>query len=129
VRRNIARSREHAGRLIEEGRVLVDGSVATKPATGVTTDAAVVLRASTADDAVEYVSRGGHKLAGALDRLESFVSLNGPAFHGLPPNEERTALQKGAPWTPPASIATEDGPVTVFDPGFPLHWRLEESSP
>ena len=71
MRRNIARSREHAGRLIEEGRVLVDGSVATKPATGVTTDAAVVLRASTADDAVEYVSRGGHKLAGALAKLGS----------------------------------------------------------
>jgi dihydroorotase len=67
--------------------------------------------------------------AGALDRLESFVSLNGPAFHGLPPNDDRITLARGAPWTPPASIDTEDGPVTVFDPGFPLHWRLEESSP
>ncbi|MBP1805923.1 dihydroorotase [Rubellimicrobium aerolatum] len=60
-----------------------------------------------------------------LDRLESFASLNGPRFYGLPPNEERITLTKGEPWTPPASIPTDDGPVTVFDPGFPLHWRVE----
>jgi dihydroorotase len=29
------------------------------------------------------------------------------------------------PWAPPPAIDTEDGPVTVFDPGFPLRWRLE----
>jgi len=23
-------------------------------------------------------------------------------------------------------IDTGDGPVTIFDPGFPLHWRVEE---
>ncbi len=63
--------------------------------------------------------------AEALDRLESFTSLNGPAFYGLPPNEERIALAKGAPWTPPASVDTGEGAVTVFDPGFPLHWRVE----
>ena len=28
----------------------------------------------------------------ALDRLEAFASLNGPAFYGLPPNEERITL-------------------------------------
>ena len=63
--------------------------------------------------------------AGRLANLESFTGLNGPAFYGLPPNEERIALRRGAPWTPPASIDTEDGPVTVFDPGFPLHWQVE----
>jgi 23S rRNA (cytidine1920-2'-O)/16S rRNA (cytidine1409-2'-O)-methyltransferase len=71
VRRGIARSREHAARLVEEGRVSVDGSVATKPATGVTTDAAVVVRSATSADAVDYVSRGGHKLAGALAALST----------------------------------------------------------
>jgi dihydroorotase len=64
--------------------------------------------------------------AGALDTLEAFASLNGPAFYGLQPNEERITLTRGEAWTPPASIPTEDGPVTVFDPGFPLHWRVEE---
>jgi dihydroorotase len=30
----------------------------------------------------------------ALDRFETFASLNGPAFYGLPPNEEQVTLQK-----------------------------------
>ncbi|GAA0288628.1 dihydroorotase [Rhodovulum strictum] len=62
---------------------------------------------------------------GALDRLEAFASLNGPAFYRLPPNEARTTLVKGAPVTYPARIETGAGPVTLFDPGFPLHWRVE----
>lgn len=64
VRRGLARSREHASQLIQDGRVSVRGVRATKPATGVTTDVAIVVRE---DDArPDYVSRGGHKLAGAL---------------------------------------------------------------
>lgn len=63
--------------------------------------------------------------AGALDRLEAFASLNGPAFYRLPANEERIALVRGEAWAPPRSLETGDGPVTVFDPGFPLHWRVE----
>lgn len=64
VRRGAARSREHASELIAAGRVSVAGGVAGKPATGVTTDAAIVVR--TDPDRPDYVSRGGHKLAGAL---------------------------------------------------------------
>ncbi|SFD67779.1 TlyA family RNA methyltransferase [Streptomyces aidingensis] len=65
VRRKLARSREHARALIEAGRVSVDGVTAAKPATQVGTAAAVLVRA---DDRTgpDYVSRGGHKLAGAL---------------------------------------------------------------
>ena len=66
--------------------------------------------------------------AGALGQLEAFASLNGPAFYGLAPNEERVTLVKGEAWSPPATVATDGGPVTVFDPGFPLHWRVEEAS-
>jgi dihydroorotase len=68
----------------------------------------------------------------ALERLEGFVSLHGPAFYRLPPNAETVTLERrDAPWTPPAAVETPDGPVTVFDPGFPLHWRLvaEDTSP
>ncbi|MCD1619201.1 dihydroorotase [Salipiger marinus] len=61
---------------------------------------------------------------GALDRLEAFTSLNGPAFYGLPANEARVVLQRGDPVSYPARIETGAGPVTVFDPGFPLHWRV-----
>ena len=65
VRRGLARSREHASELIAAGRVTVSGARATKPATGVTTDVAIVVAED--PDREEYVSRGGHKLAGALD--------------------------------------------------------------
>ncbi|MEZ5721755.1 MAG: dihydroorotase [Paracoccaceae bacterium] len=61
---------------------------------------------------------------GALDRLEAFTSLNGPAFYRLPANEATVTLTRGEPVAYPATIETADGPVTVFDPGFPLHWRV-----
>src|SRR3954471_13270401 len=51
--------------MIAAKRVTVAGAVATKPATGVTTDVALVVAEDT--DRPDYVSRGGHKLAGALD--------------------------------------------------------------
>jgi 23S rRNA (cytidine1920-2'-O)/16S rRNA (cytidine1409-2'-O)-methyltransferase len=68
VRRGLARSREHASELVAERRVKVGGAVATKPATGVTTDIAIVVAAD--PDRPDYVSRGGHKLAGALAAFE-----------------------------------------------------------
>lgn len=62
----------------------------------------------------------------ALDRLEAFTSLNGAAFYGLNPNETRIRLTRGAPVAYPARIDTGAGPVTVFDPGFPLHWSVDD---
>ncbi|ROO84102.1 23S rRNA (cytidine1920-2'-O)/16S rRNA (cytidine1409-2'-O)-methyltransferase [Actinocorallia herbida] len=67
VRRKLARSREHAGQLITAGRVKVAGQVATKAATQVEPSAALVVEES--EEGPEYVSRGGHKLAGALAGL------------------------------------------------------------
>ena len=62
---------------------------------------------------------------GALERLEGFASLHGPAFYGLPANAQTVTLEKGAePVGFPERIETDEGPVTVFDPGFPLHWRV-----
>ena len=61
---------------------------------------------------------------GALGRLEGFTSLHGPAFYRLPPNEDRITLHRGDPVAYPAKIDTGDGPVTVFDPMMPLHWRV-----
>lgn len=62
VRRGLARSREHAAGLVTAGSVEVRGIVATKPAALVDpADAVRLVQAET-----EYVSRGGHKLAGAL---------------------------------------------------------------
>src|SRR3954471_3906173 len=64
VRRKLARSREQAAELVEAGRVQVRGTVARKVAAMI--DPADPVVVSGADPATEYVSRGGHKLAGAL---------------------------------------------------------------
>jgi 23S rRNA (cytidine1920-2'-O)/16S rRNA (cytidine1409-2'-O)-methyltransferase len=64
VRRGLARSREQAATLIAAGRVEVRGTLASKAAAQVDpADAVRVLESVAGDD---YVSRGGHKLAGAL---------------------------------------------------------------
>ncbi|MCZ7859797.1 dihydroorotase [Agrobacterium salinitolerans] len=62
----------------------------------------------------------------ALDKLEAFASLNGPAWYGLAPNEETiTLVKRDEPVSFPAKIETGAGPVTVFDPMFPLHWDVD----
>ncbi len=62
----------------------------------------------------------------ALDRLEGFAALNGPAFYGLPANEDTITLTKtDRPVAYPEQIVTGDGPVTMFDPGFPLYWQVD----
>ena len=66
VRRGIARSRGHAQELIESGRVRLDGEVVLKPARQMNPAQAVVVAQG---DDEGYVSRGAHKLAGALDAL------------------------------------------------------------
>ncbi|MGH8776982.1 MAG: TlyA family RNA methyltransferase [Jiangellaceae bacterium] len=68
VRRGLARSREQATSLIADGRVSIGGRVAAKPATGIGPDDPIVVADSQRPD--DYVSRGGHKLAGALDVFE-----------------------------------------------------------
>ncbi|GAB3212163.1 TlyA family RNA methyltransferase [Marinactinospora thermotolerans] len=65
VRRGHARSRGHAAELIDAGQVRVAGVVATKAATQVGTDQAIVVSEGEAQPV--YVSRGAHKLIGALD--------------------------------------------------------------
>ena len=62
---------------------------------------------------------------GALDRLEGFASLHGPAFYRLPPNEDRITLtRRDAPTRWPAKLDTGAGPVTIFDPGFDVFWDV-----
>jgi len=62
---------------------------------------------------------------GALDRLEAFTSLNGPARYGLAPNDATLTLEKRAtPCAYPARLDTPDGPLTLFDPATPLHWHV-----
>lgn len=67
VRRQLARSRDHAADLIARGDVFVGGQRASKPATQVQTDHAITVRDSGGH---RWVSRGAHKLLGALDVFE-----------------------------------------------------------
>lgn len=64
VRRGMARSREQAAELVAAGRVEVRGTVAAKPAAMVDPADPLLVRGD--DPKTAYVSRGGHKLAGAL---------------------------------------------------------------
>ena len=114
VRRGLARSREQAASVIAEGRVRVGGLVATKPATGVDPDASVTVEAG---DAEEYVSRGGHKLAGALD-----------AFHPHLQVESRRALDAGASTGGFTDVLLRRGAahVVAVDVGYgQLAWSIQ----
>jgi 23S rRNA (cytidine1920-2'-O)/16S rRNA (cytidine1409-2'-O)-methyltransferase len=116
VRRGLARSREHASELIAEGRVKVSGAVATKPATGITTDVAIVVRED--PDRPEYVSRGGHKLAGALAAF---------ADHGVAVEGKR-CLDAGASTGGFTDVLLRHGAreVVAVDVGYgQLAWSLQ----
>jgi len=64
VRRGLARSRQQAAELIGAGRVTIDGMPAAKPATAIAVSATLTVEN---DDERTWVSRGAHKLIGALD--------------------------------------------------------------
>jgi len=72
VRRELARSRDAAADLIEKRSVLVNGIPATKPATQVDAQTSIVI----AGERDDFVSRGGHKLDGALAHF-SGVNVEG----------------------------------------------------
>ncbi len=57
---------------------------------------------------------------GALDRLEAFASLNGPAFYRLPPNEERITLRRTQAMVPDLVDR-----VVPFHAGETLGWTLD----
>ncbi|NHC25494.1 TlyA family RNA methyltransferase [Nocardioides sp. IC4_145] len=117
VRRGLARSREHASELIAAGRVTVQGARATKPATGVTTDVALVVADD--PDRPDYVSRGGHKLAGALAAFEPL----GLEVAG------RRCLDAGASTGGFTDVLLREGAaeVVAVDVGYgQLAWRLQQ---
>lgn len=111
VRRGLSRSREHAVDLIEARQVLVGGIPATKPATQVNPETSIKL-AGVRDD---FVSRGGHKLAGALD-----------AFPGIKPTG-KICLDAGASTGGFTDVLLKRGVAKVIavDVGYgQLAWEL-----
>lgn len=69
VIRDLARSRSHAATLINDGRVLVNGRVGTKPAQKIQPEDIVEISAG-----VDFVSRAGHKLSHAISEFKIKVS-------------------------------------------------------
>ncbi len=61
----------------------------------------------------------------ALDRLEGFTSLHGPAYYGLAPNPTRITLRKHHTALSYDKLPTSEGDITIFDPGFELFWQVE----
>jgi 23S rRNA (cytidine1920-2'-O)/16S rRNA (cytidine1409-2'-O)-methyltransferase len=117
VRRGLARSRDQAAELIAAGRVEVGGSAAAKAATQVAVDAAITVREAEAGP--EYVSRGGHKLAGAL-----------AAFTGLPVAGRR-CLDAGASTGGFTEVLLAAGAaeVVAVDVGYgQLAWSLRSDT-
>ena len=115
VRRELARSRENALDLIDSRRVLVNGIPATKPATMVDAETSIKL----AGERDEFVSRGGHKLAGALDAFTGVVV------------EGRRALDAGASTGGFTDVLLRRGAahVVAVDVGYgQLAWELRQDN-
>jgi 23S rRNA (cytidine1920-2'-O)/16S rRNA (cytidine1409-2'-O)-methyltransferase len=113
VRRGLARSREAATDLIAAGNVLVNGIPAGKAATQVDAEISITLR----DDHAEFVSRGGHKLAGALDKFTQ-IDVSG-----------KTALDAGASTGGFTDVLLKRGAskVVAVDVGYgQLAWELQK---
>lgn len=117
VRRGVARSRAHAAQLITDGHVTLDGAPVTKPARQVNPAQAIEIVAPSGDD---YVSRGAHKLAGALDALQA---------RGLAPVVEgRRCLDAGASTGGFTDVLLRRGAASVVavDVGYgQLAWSLQ----
>lgn len=120
VRRGLARSRDQAARLVTDGRVTLDGVVVLKPARQVDPARAIEIIDPGGDD---YVSRGAHKLAGALDALSA---------RGLAPRVEgRRCLDAGASTGGFTDVLLRRGAehVVAVDVGYgQLAWSLRSDS-
>ncbi|WP_172121252.1 TlyA family RNA methyltransferase [Actinomyces faecalis] len=117
VRRGLARSRTQAAQLVTDGHVTLDGVVVTKPARQVNPAQAIEVVTPSGED---YVSRGAHKLAGALDSLGE---------RGLAPRVEgQRCLDAGASTGGFTDVLLRRGAahVVAVDVGYgQLAWSLQ----
>ena len=76
----------------------------------------------TANAAIELYAEA-FEAVGALDKLEAFASLNGPAFYRLPVNAERVTLAKQA-WTVPDALPYDGDALVPLRAGESMAWKL-----
>jgi 23S rRNA (cytidine1920-2'-O)/16S rRNA (cytidine1409-2'-O)-methyltransferase len=113
VDRGLAESRHKAQALIMAGRVFSDGERIDKPGQKVNSDQEIMIK-----EQMPYVSRGGLKLSGALDRLGISVSGKFAADLGSSTGGFTDCLlQKGARKVYAVDVDTRQ-----------LDWRLREDS-
>lgn len=62
--------------------------------------------------------------AGALDKLEGFASVHGPAFYGLPRNAGTLTLSR-EDWTLPAELPYGDTTLVPLRAGETLRWKAQ----
>lgn len=62
---------------------------------------------------------------GAIDKLAGFAARFGAEFYNLPISGKTLTLTKSAaPTIWPDKLETKAGPVTIFNPGFPVYWQV-----
>lgn len=61
--------------------------------------------------------------ANALDKLEAFASIDGPAFYGLPRNAESVTLIRET-WTIPDELPMADTSVVPLNGGETINWKM-----
>ncbi|HZV67306.1 MAG TPA: dihydroorotase [Telluria sp.] len=61
--------------------------------------------------------------AGALDKLEGFASVHGPAFYGLPRNTDTVTLTREA-WALPATVPLGDAQLAPLNGGEQVNWKM-----
>ncbi|WP_046863637.1 dihydroorotase [Microvirga massiliensis] len=59
---------------------------------------------------------------GALDRFEAFASLNGPAFYGLPPNEEKVTFVEASTFLAERVRVESEGEIVPLFDGEMVDW-------
>ena len=66
-------------------------------------------------------------LAGALDQLEGFASLHGPAFYGLPAHEDHIELKRES-WLVDDEIEYLGETLKPLRSGEHIHWRVHDAT-
>ena len=62
----------------------------------------------------------------SLEKLESFVSLNGPKHYNLKPNQDKIKLVKSnEPIELKSSLKYNNNEIVIFRPDFPIFWNVE----